>query len=56
MTYKKNHKILWKIEWAVKWFFPFVYFSEYGIDGHKEVSIWRSWFGKTLWIRSWRIT
>jgi hypothetical protein len=55
MLYKKDHKILWRIEWAIKWFFPCMYFSEYEIDGHKEISVWRSWFGKTLWIRTWNI-
>lgn len=46
-------RILWKIEYFLKWFFPCRYYSEYETDSHKEVAIWRSWFGITLWIKRW---
>jgi hypothetical protein len=52
---KKPHPIRWKIERAVKWFFPCIYISEYETDGQREVVISRSWFGKVLWIRRWNI-
>lgn len=35
--------------------FPRMYYSEYETDGHKEVAIWKMWFGHTYDIKRWNV-
>lgn len=38
-----------RLIWMLKQVFPCMYFSKYNTDGHREVAVWRQWFGKVLW-------
>ena len=33
--------------------FPLMYVSEYRTNDHREVAVWRQWFGRPFQIQSW---
>jgi len=37
-------------------FVPKMFFSEYSTNGHREVAVWRQWFGKILWCKRWVVS
>lgn len=44
-----------KFLYALKQTLPFMYVSEYSTNGHREVAVWRQWFGKVLLHKRWTV-
>ena len=44
-----------KIIWLIKQLIPCMYFSKYSTDGHREVAVWRQWFGVVLWHQTYEV-
>lgn len=47
--------------WCVRQLYPKIYISEYVVmkdketEDHKEVQVFRMWFGKVLWVKKWEV-
>ncbi|MBA7675500.1 hypothetical protein ES703_83736 [subsurface metagenome] len=44
-----------KILWYLKQLFPLTYESEYKIKGVKFCSVWKMWFGRILWNKTFKV-
>lgn len=44
-----------KFAWRLKQLIPSLWVSEYSTNGHREVAVWRMWFGHTSSIKRWKI-
>jgi len=48
-------KVVNSMLWYLKQLIPFTYESEYKIEGEKFCSVWKMWFGKILWNKTFKV-
>jgi len=41
------------MKWFIKQLFPLLQYSSYSTNDHREVAVWRQWFGRVLWVKRW---
>jgi hypothetical protein len=45
-----------QIGWYIRQLLPLMYFTEYEASGQRKISVWRQWFGRVLWHKSYTVT